>query len=162
MYSLPEALKNRFTLYLNILPVLEKIGLYGCFICGMILTIVAITRVALRLSTTLTASKNISSNHHKYNSNLKNNAIYNACETQEKLMSGEECKPIISKSKFKHHDTNEPEEMLTIGRCDFDLENEAALSDIDYDEENISDQSSTNSIHEIKDSLPKNLVRNIY
>ena len=154
MHELPESLKNRFILYLNVMPILEKIGLYGSFICGMILTMFAITRAAFRLSTSMSASKNISNNHHKYNSNLTNSAIYNACE--ERLMSDDECKP-IAKSKFIHKDDtgfciniDANEKINTTGSCEFELENEAALSDIEYDDDDSSDQSSSNSIQEIK------------
>lgn len=160
MPELPQSLQNRFMLYLNFLPVLEKIGLYGGFICGTFLTVFAITRAAMKLSTTLTASKNISG--HKYSSS----PIYNACE--EKLMSGGDIK-----RKFKHKHNNEPEEEMhiiesVIGRCDFDLENEAALSDIEYDEdkesfdEDISEHCSLNSFPEIRIGTVITQVRHMH
>ena len=157
MPELPQSLQNRFLLYLNILPVLEKVGMYGGMMCGIALTIYSITRAALKLSTTLTVSRNISSGKYK------SSAIYNACE--ETLMSGNECKPKTKMRKSKNNNNteyvnmNEKDEEMhiiesVIGRCDFELENEAALSDIEYDEIDEDDEHSYNKslIHSIEDT----------
>lgn len=160
--ELPKRLENRFSLYLNILPMLEKAGLYGSLTLGLLLSIIAVTQVALR------ASRSIAS-QQQYNRNLMNNSVYNACE--EKLTSKCNAAAIECKkqkcgdydddrgNKSSDEDDEEHECLNIIRRADadrsiqYELENDDALSDIDYneindEEEEEDESSSTNSSSE--------------
>lgn len=165
MENIPDQLQQRFNLYLNILPLVEKSGLYGTLIIGLILSIMAVTRVAVRVSSSLTSTQN----NKKYGNNLAQNQIYNACE--EKLIDGERGFK-ITKDSFNlvkdnvsnntdsgisrnngedgddedDYDSDDGRCMNIIKRCEFELENDDALSDLEYnnDEE-------VNSTEEDKD-----------
>lgn len=128
--ELPDKLEQRFDIYLNILPLVEKAGLYGTLTLGLLLSVIAVTIVAVR------TSKSVASNqcYQKFNRN-QNNSIYNACE--EKLMSNEMFHHVTS---VRVDDIKSDDELDEIGslknvqRDQYELEEDAALSDIDYNE----------------------------
>lgn len=65
--KLPESLKNRFNIYLNILPVLVDVGQYGLFVAGTIMLLFAIARVTMKLSNSIQPSHKVSK-QRKYSS----------------------------------------------------------------------------------------------
>lgn len=151
MTELPPSLTNRFILYLNILPVVEKIFLYGSLPLGVLLALFAITKAALRVSTNFGPSQK----NTRYNRNISHNAVYNTCE--EKLMHQKNEFPLPDESKYYKiaDEDNDNLDHLIIGRHDYELENDAALSDIDYNEQNDEegfedDQDSDRSSQEMK------------
>jgi scavenger receptor class B, member 1 len=123
--ELPERLEKRFKLYLKILPMVEKIGLYGSFILGGILAIFAVFRVALRASQTMTGqkSRNIANN----------NSVYNPCE--EKLIDLHTKNTQLTQDKgiIDDDDINFKTCNIII-RDQFELEEDEALSDIELKE----------------------------
>lgn len=133
MQELPRRLERRFGFYLNFLPVVEKVGLYGSLVLGLFLSIFAVTRVALR------ASKSFAS--QQYNHNLVNNSVYNPCERR------------LSKQQEEAHNGNNSEddsddrECLNVIRRDdeYELENDDALSDIEYNEINEDEEDTTST-----------------
>lgn len=142
--ELPERLEKRFSLYLNILPVVEQAGLAGSLIIGAFLTLFAVTRVALRTSKLLATQRC----HQKFNSNLANNSVYNPCE--EKLIDLKSTtKAKIPPSQVikvdelsKSDDESFEGDLNVITRDQYELEDDDALSDIDYNETNSEDSSS--------------------
>lgn len=154
MMELPKRLEDRFSLYLNILPVVEMVGLYGSLTLGLVLSIIAVTRVALR------ASKFVASPYHqKYHHNLVNNSVYNACE--EKLSSRNQSVTNETSQKAKNsnddvdgEDDNkifndfDDSHCLNIIRRDdqYELENDDALSDIDYNDDGESSNGSSEQV----------------
>lgn len=48
MNGLPDSLALRFHLYLNVLPLLEQIAMYCCFIGGVICLVLAVYRCVVR------------------------------------------------------------------------------------------------------------------
>lgn len=133
MQELPHRLEKRFDFYLNLLPVVEKVGLYGTLSIGLFLSILAVTRVALR------ASKSFAS--QQYNHNLVNNSVYNPCERrmskQEEARNGNE----------NSEDDSDDRECLNVIRREdeYELENDDALSDIEYNEVNEDEEDSTST-----------------
>jgi len=152
MMELPKRLEDRFSLYLNILPVVEKVGLYGSLILGLALSIIAVTRVALR------ASKFVSSPYQqKYHHNLVNNSVYNACEekvsSRNHSASNENSHKATSSNDYvdgedKISDDDEHAHCLNIIRRDdqYELENDDAISDIDYNDD---EESSNGSLEQV-------------
>lgn len=148
MVELPKNLEERFSLYLNILPLVEKVGLYGSLTLGLILSIIAVTQVALR------ASRYVAPQYsQKYHHNL--NSVYNPCE--EKLTAKHNSTkndPLMKTNAIDNEEENkasdddeyETNECLNIIRRDdqYELENDDALSDddIEYNDEEDSNSSS--------------------
>lgn len=83
MIELPVSLQNRFNLYLNILPIGERVLLWGSLACGILLLLIAVTRASMRLSKAITPSHKISKQPsvHGY-STVKMGSIYRPCEQQ--------------------------------------------------------------------------------
>lgn len=148
LQELPERLEKRFSLYLNILPVVEQSALYGSLALGALLSIFAVTQVALRTSKSIAAQRC----HQKFNNNLTNNSVYNPCE--EKLID------LNSTTKVKNppiqvikvdelaksdDESIEGDGLNVITRDQYELEDDDALSDIDYNEIN-SENSSSSSV----------------
>jgi hypothetical protein len=137
--ELPERLEKRFSLYLNILPMVEKVVLYGCLALGGILSVIAVSQVALR------TSKSISSQrcHQKFNRNL----IYAPCE--EKLIDEKSKKPPQAMTKLEDEESNDSEGADVITRLDpYELEEDDALSDIDYSDIHQIDEESASTSSE--------------
>lgn len=176
MENIPDQLQKRFDLYLNILPLVEKSGIYGTFLIGLIFSIIAVTRVAVRVSSSITSTQK----NKKYGNNLAQNNIYNACE--EKLIDGEHGLKItketfqLSKDNVSNHtdsgisrnltgddgddeddyDSDDGRCMNIIKRCEFELENDDALSDLDYnnDEEVNSTQGDKHETKKVSEFYP--------
>lgn len=132
MEQLPDRLQKRFSLYLNILPTLQTVGLYGSFILGAIFSIMAVSRVALRTTKSMTSQRC----HEKFSQNLHNNSVYNPCE--EKLIDLKSTKKLpqvikVDESNKSDSDSND-ECSDVITRSQYELEDDDALSDIDYNE----------------------------
>lgn len=137
MSELPHRLEKRFGFYLNFLPVVEKVGLYGTISLGLFISILAVTRVALRASRSFAP--------HQYNHNLVNNSVYNPCE--RKMSKQEEVNNGVDISE---DDTDDRECFNVIRReDDYELENDDALSDIDYNETNEDEEDSTSSLDRV-------------
>lgn len=141
MSHLPDRLQKRFSLYLNVLPVVEKAGLYGSLILGAFVTLYAVSRVAMRTSQTFASEKC----RQKFNKNLVNNSVYNPCEEKLINLGGAKNVPQIkhvdelSKSE---DETDESNLSNVISRNQYELEDDDALSDIEY-----------NEIHDEEDSI---------
>lgn len=45
MYELPDSMNNRFILYLNILPVVEQVGMYSLFLGGATFLIWSVVKI---------------------------------------------------------------------------------------------------------------------
>jgi hypothetical protein len=153
--ELPERLEKRFSLYLNILPVVELAGLYGSLIVGALLSVFAVTQVALRTSKSIAAQRC----HQKFNANLANNSVYNPCE--EKLIDLKclKAKNLTSQvikvdelNKSDDEESFEVEDLDVITRDQYELEEDDALSDIDYNEIT-SEDSSVSCVSVIKKFL---------
>lgn len=83
MNELPINLQNRFNLYLNVLPILDKFLLISLFVIGVICLAMANILAALGISNSVTEKSQISKN--KKDKNLKSNkssAVYLPCEEQ--------------------------------------------------------------------------------
>lgn len=116
MLELPEALQNRFHLYLNILPYLDIFALWGFSIGGILLLLIAVTRAALNLSS---SKSNKPNNHNSYNyGNVTRSGVYMPCE--EKYYETE-------KNCIRIEDDYDLDDV----EGNFALENEPALSDIE-------------------------------
>jgi scavenger receptor class B, member 1 len=163
--ELPDRLERRFGLYLNFLPTFQQVAMYGALAIGMLFSVYSVTQVALRTSKSLTTQRC----HQKFNKNLANNSVYNPCE--EKLI---DLKPTKGKSQIVAVDElnksdDEFESLNVITRDQYELEDDDALSDIEYTESN-SDNSSSTSVSVIKKTFfscspfffmgQKNLFRN--
>jgi hypothetical protein len=133
------------------MPVVENIFLYGCFPIGILLVLVSVTRAAVRLSSAFGSSHK----SQRYNRNLANNAIYNTCE--EKLIRDKEMKYMqnqqITENYYKIDDDNDNFENFIIRGDGYELENEVALSDIDYNEQNDGDFDDIESEHSSSDGI---------
>lgn len=127
--ELPDRLQKRFSMYLNILPLVEKAGLYGSFALGAMLAIVAVSQVALRTSRSIASQRC----HQKFNKNIVNNSVYNPCE--EKLidlqMKGTQVLKVNELAKSDDSDDGDCLNVIT--RNQYELEDDDALSDIEYE-----------------------------
>lgn len=142
LQELPDRLQKRFSLYLNILPLVEKAGLYGSLILGAILSIFAVSQVALRTSKSMASQRC----HQKFNRNL----VYSPCE--EKLIDLHLMKSmpqVIKVDEFSNKSDDESNDNdcgNVISRNQYELEDDDAISDIDYNE--IVDEESASSSSE--------------
>lgn len=143
---LPDRLQSRFSLYLNILPVVVEAIRYGSLILGAFFSIYSVTQVALR------TSRNFANDRcrQKFNKNLVSNSVYNPCE--EKLIGLRGTKNLpqmvqvdeMSKSEDENDDSNSSN---IISRNQYELEDDEALSDIEYNEIH-DEEESTSSLSE--------------
>lgn len=67
MEKLPDSLKNRFFIYLNVLPVFVTALQYALFAMGSIMILYAVVTVSLKLSRSVQTSHRVS-NNRKYSS----------------------------------------------------------------------------------------------
>lgn len=122
MYELPQALRNRFHLYLNVLPIVDNLCFYGLFVSGVALLIFAISKVSFNISSSISKPHHISKNKKKYangqGSQYRSN-VYMPCE--EKLIPGTLVKVSTGYEKSS--------EMLEIDlkTISYELENELPL-----------------------------------
>ncbi|GBP57039.1 Scavenger receptor class B member 1 [Eumeta japonica] len=49
MYSLPTSMEERFKMYLNVLPVVEKVAMYSLFVMGTVLLLFTVYRLAFKI-----------------------------------------------------------------------------------------------------------------
>lgn len=138
--ELPERLQRRFSLYLNILPIVEKAGLYGSFLLGALLSIFAVSQVALRTSRTMASQRC----HQKFNKNIVHNSIYNPCEEKKSKVAPAQVVKVNELSR-SDDESNDGECLDMITRSQYELEDDDALSDIEYNETNDEGESSSNS-----------------
>ena len=140
--GLPERLEKRFGLYLNILPLLEVVGLYGTLTLGTLLTIIAVTQVALRTSKSMAAQKC----HQKFNRNL----VYSPCEEMLIDRQGKNVPQVVLTDETNKSDDessiNGGDCTNVITRSQYELEDDDALSDIEYSEEIDSESTSRSSM----------------
>lgn len=139
MEKLPEGLKNRFAIYLNVLPVVVAVIQYGSMAIGTMLLLYAITRVSMKLSNSMQPS-------HKVSRQRKYSSIYP--DMIQRFGDGE-----------KVYELNEKSRKNSISRTDllydvdlssekkFMLEDEPAISE---DEGSDSDKQSNNDMASFK------------
>lgn len=135
MYELPVALRNRFHLYLNVLPIVDSLTFYGLFIGGVGLLIFAITKVSFNLSSSLSSSHHVSK---KYGSGLGNQYhknVYMPCE--EKLIPANTVK--CPSSYLTDKNVTEMHEIDVKG-INYELENELPLIEDNESEEDVSSE----------------------
>lgn len=83
MNELPINLQNRFNLYLNVLPILDKILLVLTFVIGVFCLVIANILAALGISNSVSEKSQISKNkNHKNLKSNKSSTIYLPCEEQ--------------------------------------------------------------------------------
>ncbi|XP_044735776.1 scavenger receptor class B member 1 isoform X2 [Chrysoperla carnea] len=72
MYELPEPLNNRFKLYLNYLPVAEKMGMYASFFSGIFFIVTVIYKLLYSNRAAIAQNHKISKNkqHHWLDQNM--------------------------------------------------------------------------------------------
>ncbi|CRL06508.1 CLUMA_CG019609, isoform A [Clunio marinus] len=144
--TLPERLENRFGLYLNVLPIVEKAGMLSLFLLGALFAITAVSRVALKTSKSITSENS----YKKFNRNLINNSVYNPCEVKlielksKKQMANNVTK-INERTKPDDDDSCEEDSLNVITRSQYELEDDDAISDIEYNEINEEGESTSSS-----------------
>jgi hypothetical protein len=132
LLDLPPRLERRFSFYLNFLANLEKVGLYGTLSVGLVLSLIAVTRVALYASKSFTAQQ--------YSNNLVSNSVYNPCEVKCSKQNE------TIRSDYEEDESDDRECLNIIRReDDYELENDDALSDIEYNEINDEEESTSSS-----------------
>lgn len=122
--ELPPALKNRFHLYLNVLPVLDHLLFYGSAIGGVLLLIFAVTKASVGMSTTITSARKISL-QRSYDFRGTKMSVYAPCEQKCDLIPND-C-----------HELTMPSDIAPSSV--YDLEMEIPLSDTD-DQELLQDE----------------------
>lgn len=111
MNELPINLQNRFNLYLNVLPILDKIILVFIFVIGVICLAMANIRAALRLSNSVSEKHQLSKKKKHNNPKFTKSAIYLPCEEQlikTKLEDDNEMCQIEIKNETKYILDKEP------------------------------------------------------
>ncbi|XP_037958648.1 scavenger receptor class B member 1 isoform X2 [Teleopsis dalmanni] len=124
--ELPESLDNRFNFYLNILPYLDIIGIWGSLALGVVLLVYAVTRATLRISkisenTKYCKANILHSTTTQDNSHRPNGSVYNPCEMALIEMNEKDALKPLSKQQ-KHLITRSDEE--NIADADYELYNE--------------------------------------
>lgn len=122
LHELPESLKSRFSLYLNILPAVEIVGRWLLLVGGIISLLIAVTRVSLQLSQGLQPSHKISK-HRKYTS------VY-----QDTIQRIDDCDKVYEMNeKDKLGEMDKMFEIDLNSENKYMLEDEPALSDGEND-----------------------------
>lgn len=144
MFELPQSLRNRFHLYLNVLPVVDAIVFYGLFIGGIATLVYAISRVSVNISSSMTGGGGGS--HHKANGTTRRgdqykSNVYMPCE--EKLIPADLVKCpgtyLDAANATELHNIND----LNLTAVSYELENELPLiEDGDNDDTSESEASS--------------------
>ncbi|XP_055681558.1 scavenger receptor class B member 1 isoform X2 [Lutzomyia longipalpis] len=114
-HELPPALKNRFHLYLNVLPVLDNLLFYGSAIGGVLLLLFAVTKASVGMSGSLTSPTRKISLQRTYD--FRSTKVYAPCEEKR---HPSDC-----------HELTMPSTNDVVPTSVFDLENEIPLSDTD-------------------------------
>lgn len=134
MFELPQELRNRFHLYLNVLPIVDNLCFYGLFITGVALLIFAISKVSFNISSSMSSPHQISKKYG-HGSQYRSN-VYMPCE--EKLIPGSLVKVATVNEK---HGTEMHE--IDLKGISYELENELPLIEDHESEDTRSSQSST-------------------
>lgn len=121
MEKLPDSLKNRFYIYLNILPVLVDVGQYGLLVFGTFTLLYAIARVTTKLSKSFQPSHKVSRNR-KY-SNIYPDMIHRLGDVEKVFELSEKLK----KNSISRADLLQDAESSSEKK--FMLEEEPAISD---------------------------------
>lgn len=136
MFELPQTLRNRFHLYLNILPVVDDLSFYGLFICGVALLIFAISKVSFNISSSMSSPHQISKKYGNAPGNQYRSNVYMPCE--EKLIPGSMGKGSTVYLAVEKNGTEMME--IDLKTISYELENELPLI-----EDNESDATSSES-----------------
>lgn len=123
---MPDALKSRFTLYLNILPALESSARWALLIGGIASLLIAVTRVSLQLSQSFQPS-------HKISKQRKYASIY-----QDTIQRIDDCDKVYELNEKQEHQKQikNSDMMFEIdlnSENKYMLDDEPALSDDDND-----------------------------
>lgn len=139
MPKLPDPLKNRFNLYLNILPYIDIVGFWGGLGIGAFCVIFAITRATMTLPF---MSSDVSKKSKKYTKVNLRSGVYNPCEM--KMMEANE--------KFIHSFVSEAmmDEIDSKDANNFYLQREPAISEHNDGNASDSSQRSTQSTRSIQ------------
>ncbi|XP_013176595.1 PREDICTED: scavenger receptor class B member 1-like isoform X1 [Papilio xuthus] len=98
MYSLTPSLEQRFNLYLNVLPVVEKCAMYFCFIIGAALILITTYILTFKIM-----FKNYNNGQNrKCNFNFKTNLWFNQEKTKSKKSCGDS---VYAPCEIPLHDT---------------------------------------------------------
>lgn len=128
--KLPDSLKNRFYIYLNVLPILVIIGQYGLLIIGIIMLLCAIIRVSMKLSHSVQPSHKVS-RHRKY-SNIYPDMIQRLGDVEKVFELSEKSKKnSISRADLLYDADSSSEKK-------FMLEEEPAISEDEGSEDSLS------------------------
>lgn len=138
MEKLPDSLKNRFYIYLNILPVLVDVGQYGLMIIGTIMLLYAIARVTTKLSKSFQPSHKVSRNR-KY-SNIYPDMIHRLGDVEKVFELSEKSK----KNSISRADLLQDAE--TSSEKIFMLEEEPAISEDEDSEIDTNSSCDMNSV----------------
>lgn len=122
MFELPQALRNRFHLYLNVLPIVDNLAFYGLFVCGVALLLFAISKVSFNISSSMSSPHHISK---KYAGNQYRSNVYMPCE--EKLIPGNNHLVTVGSGYEKSGVGTEMHEIDMKGIISYELENELPL-----------------------------------
>lgn len=140
MPDLPESLKTRFYLYLNVLPVIDSFGQISLFATGIILLVVAVVRASMSFSQTIQPSHKIS-NQRRYSSIGRDDGDYGSGSVGgDDNLSYEMTEKCIRNSGGHLYEVDLADEK------EYMLEQEHAISE---DEENES-ETKTLSYHEVE------------
>lgn len=152
MFELPQSLRNRFHLYLNVLPIVDTITFYGLFICGIGLLLFAISKVSFNISSSLSSPHHISKKP-KYGNQYRTN-VYMPCE--EKLIPAGLVKCpagyLAEKNATEMHD-------IDLKAMSYELENELPLIEDDESSEMTSEGVSSEETTETQTQGDNNKVR---
>lgn len=154
MYELPPVLKNRFHLYLNVLPFVDTLSFYGLFVGGIFMLILAISKVSFNMSLSLSSvSRNISKQKYNQKGDQYKTNVYMPCE--EKLIPGddmEKCSEYLSEKSCT--------EMQNMDlKMSYELENELPLIESETDSESGSEEPNTDDTDLEKRKQHENKVR---
>lgn len=108
MFELPVPLRNRFHLYLNVLPIVDSVTFYGLFVCGVGLLIFAISKVSFNISSSLSSPHHISKRHGRQNGSQYRSNVYMPCEESLIPANLVKCPPsyLAEKNATEMHDIN--------------------------------------------------------
>lgn len=124
LLELPDSLKSRFSLYLNILPAVEYIGRWLLLLGGITSLLIAVTRVSLQLSQGLQPSHKISK-YRKYTSVYQD--TIQRIDDCDKVYEMNEKQKLSKRDKMFEIDLNSENKYM--------LEDEPAISDGEMSDE---------------------------
>ncbi|XP_055386645.1 scavenger receptor class B member 1 [Condylostylus longicornis] len=139
--ELPEPLRNRFNLYLNILPHIDTLGLWIPIVGGIICVLCTIVQATLNLPqfVSSTSKKLASSNKNSiYSKNILRSDVYNPCEVKLLELKENNVKnKNIKNQTYGQYDNN-------IINCDNYENSDAVMYQIDLPDNNNSNDNNRN------------------